>query len=241
MDTKSWRTAGRGDEHRMAQPQRAAYAPQGRLPARIVRASLGLAICSMGSYLMIQANVGLSPWDCLNMGLSLRTGLSYGTCSVLISVIIIILDLLMKEHIGIGTLLDAVICGLCVDLWRFLGLVPMQHTLLGGIAVCVAAQFAFAFGQCVYMKAALCCGPRDSLLVGVGKRLSRWPIGAVNAALFAAVLLLGMLMRGPVGLGTVIGVFGMGAAFQLAVRIMRFEPRAVRHESLWDLFAKRHG
>ena len=210
----------------------------GRLVPRVVRACLGLAICSIGSYLMIQANVGLSPWDCLNMGLSTRTGLTYGTCSVLISVLIVVIDLVMGERIGLGTLLDAVICGLCVDLWRYLDLVPLRHDLWGGIALTVAAQFVFAAGQCVYMKAALCCGPRDSLLVGVGKRFRRWPIGAVNVALFVLVLGLGVLIGGPVGVGTLIGAFGMGIAFQIVVRIARFEPRNVRHESIPEMAAR---
>ncbi|MBQ1331735.1 MAG: hypothetical protein IIY36_02285, partial [Lachnospiraceae bacterium] len=84
-------------------------------------------------------------------------------------------------------------------------------------------------------KAGQCCGPRDSLLVGLGKRLPRIPIGLVEILLWAAVTLVGWLLGGPVGIGTLISTFGAGAVLQLVYWLIRFEPREVRHRSVIEV------
>ena len=95
------------------------------------------------------------------------------------------------------------------------------------------AGFVFmALGMWIYMKAGQCCGPRDSLLVGVGKRLPKVPIGVVQIMLWAAVTLVGWLLGGPVGIGTLISAFGAGAVMQLVYNIIRFEPRDVVHRDV---------
>ena len=95
------------------------------------------------------------------------------------------------------------------------------------------AGFVFmAVGMFIDMKAGKCCGPRDALLVGLGKRLPRVPIGAVQIGLWAAVLLVGWLLGGPVGVGTFIGTVGSGAVMQLVYHWLRFEPRDVKHRGI---------
>ncbi len=89
-----------------------------------------------------------------------------------------------------------------------------------------------ALGMFIYMKAAQGCGPRDSLLIGIGKRLPRVPIGVVEILLWAAVLLAGWLLGGPVGIGTLISTLGAGAVMQLVYSLLRFEPREIRHRDL---------
>ena len=98
------------------------------------------------------------------------------------------------------------------------------------------AGFVFmAFGMLMYMKAAQCCGPRDSLLVGLGKRLPKIPIGVVEILLWAAVLLFGWLLGGPVGIGTLISTFGAGAVMQAVYSLVHFEPRNIRHRDVIEV------
>jgi uncharacterized membrane protein YczE len=85
------------------------------------------------------------------------------------------------------------------------------------------------------MQAAQCCGPRDSLLVGLGKRMPRVPIGVVEIILWAVVLLAGWLLGGPVGIGTLISTFGCGAVMQFVYSLIRFEPRAIRHRDVVEV------
>ena len=80
-----------------------------------------------------------------------------------------------------------------------------------------------------------CCGPRDALLVGLGKRLPRFPIGIVEVLLWSVVLLIGWLLGGPVGIGTLISTFGAGLIMQLVYTLVRFEPRNLRHKDVLEV------
>ncbi len=199
---------------------------------RMVRASLGLVLFGFGIYLTIQANIGLAPWDVFSMGVSHHLPVTFGTASVLISLLITVVDIFMKEKIGIGTLLDAVLVGKSVDLFQWLGLVPRQQGLLTGIGVMFIGLLLMSFSQYLYMSAALCCGPRDAMLVGIGKRLRSLPIGLVGIFIQFIVLLVGFFLGGPVGVGTLLSVFGIGFTMQLVFRLLRFEPRDVAHQGL---------
>ena len=92
-----------------------------------------------------------------------------------------------------------------------------------------------ALGMYIYMKAGQCCGPRDALLVGIGKRLPQVPIGYVQIGMWAIVLLLGWLLGGPVGIGTLISTVGAGAVMQVVYDLIHFEPRHVRHRSVAEV------
>ena len=87
----------------------------------------------------------------------------------------------------------------------------------------------------LYMSAAQCCGPRDSLLVALGRRMPRVPIGVVGTLLWMTVLLIGWLLGGPVGVGTLLGTLGAGSVMQFVYRLLRFDPRDVRHRDVFEI------
>ena len=195
----------------------------------------GLFVFAFGVHLPTFANIGLAPWDCLGMGIARRTPLNYGLSMTAMSVVILMIDLALKERIGFGTIIDALLTGNFVQLFNDLNPLPQNRSVPLGIAVMFVGFFFMALGMRVYMSAGQCCGPRDSLLVGVGKRLSRVPIGAVEILLWAAVLVVGWLLGGPVGIGTVISTFGAGIVMQLVYNLTRFEPRSVRHRDVIEV------
>ncbi len=192
----------------------------------------GLLVFSFGVHLTIFANIGHPPWDCLGMGLALHTPLTYGLSMTVMAVVILIIDLLLGERIGVGTILDALLTGNFVQAFNDLNPFPMEHSLPAGIGIMLVGFVFMAFGMFFSMSAAQCCGPRDTLLVGLGKRMPRVPIGVVWFILWAVVLLAGWLLGGPVGIGTVIGTFGSSLVVQLIYSIIRFEPRDVRHRDV---------
>jgi uncharacterized membrane protein YczE len=98
----------------------------------------------------------------------------------------------------------------------------------------VIGLLIMGYGQYFYMDAAQGCGPRDSLLIALGKRFPRTPIGVVQTFMVGIALLIGWLLGGPVGIGTIISVFGMGSALQLVCKIMHFEPRDVVHKNVLE-------
>ena len=105
-------------------------------------AIVGLFGFGVGVYLSIQANIGVAPWDTFYLGLSQATGVQYGNISIAASVIIILIDvLILKQQIGIGTLLDAVVVGKTVDLLNWLNLLPAQQNMLIGVVLMVISFF----------------------------------------------------------------------------------------------------
>lgn len=200
-----------------------------------VRIILGLAVFSFGVHLTIYANIGLAPWDCLGMGLAKHTPFNYGICMTLIAVLILMIDILLKEKIGYGTIIDALVTGNFVQIFNSVNPFPENHNLWLGIILMLIGFVFMALGMWIYMKAEQCCGPRDALLVGLGKRLKKVPIGIVEVLLWAVVLLIGYLLGGPVGIGTIISTFGAGLIMQLVYNIIHFEPRKLQHKGVIEI------
>ena len=192
----------------------------------------GLLVFAFGVHLTIYANIGLAPWDCLGMGISYHTPLNYGISMTAMAVVIVLIDLALRERIGCGTIIDALLTGNFVQMYNDLNPFPENHSLWLGIAVMLVGFVFMALGMWIYMRAAQGCGPRDSLLVGLGRRMPKLPIGVVEILLWAVVLLIGWLLGGPVGIGTLISTFGAGAVMQLVYHVIRFEPREIVHRDV---------
>lgn len=209
---------------------------RGKVVRQWLQIAAGLLVFALGVHLTIFANIGLAPWDCLGMGIAKHTPLNYGVAMTLMAVIILGIDLLLKERIGFGTVIDALLTGNFVQLYNDLNPLPLNTNLWLGILIMLAGFAFMALGMMIYMKGEQCCGPRDSLLVGLGKRLPRWPIGLVEILLWAVVLLAGWLLSGPVGIGTLISTFGAGLVMQLVYSALHFEPRSIRHRDIVEIW-----
>ncbi len=206
-----------------------------RIAVGWIRIVAGLFVFAFGVHLTIFANIGLAPWDCLGMGISYHTQFNYGISMTLMALVIVGIDLLMKESIGFGTIIDALLTGNFVQFFNSFNPLPLNNNLWIGIVIMLVGFVFMALGMAVYMKSEQCCGPRDALLVGIGKRLSGIPIGIVEIILWAVVLLIGWLLGGPVGIGTVISTFGAGIVMQIVYSAIRFEPRALKHRSIVEV------
>ena len=205
----------------------------------IFRLLFGLLIYSFGIYLTIYANIGLAPWDCLAMGISRHAPLNYGSAMMAISLTAVILQLLLRERIGFATLFDAVTKGNLTQLLCDISPYPENHSLWLGIAYMLFGFLFIALGMYVYMKAELGCGPKDGLMIAIGKRLPKVPIGVVEILLWAVVTLFGWLLGGTVGIGTLISTFGAGTVMHLFYRLVNFEPRELHHKSIAETLHRR--
>lgn len=208
------------------------HTTRGNILKNMVLAAFGLFLFGIGVYLTIQANIGVAPWDAFNLGLSHTFGIKYGTASILVSFTVIAIDLLLKERIGIGTIFDAIIVGKTVDFCNWLHLIPACSNIGMGLLTMFLGLFIMGFSQFIYMKAALCCGPRDALLVALGKRFCKIPIGAVSIAILIVVLAIGWRLGGPIGIGTIVAALGTGPMMQLAFSLVKFKPIEVVHQDL---------
>ena len=209
---------------------------ENRTPVSVLKNSLlacvGLLFFGFGIYLTIQANIGAAPWDSFSLGLSSVLGIKFGNAAVMISFLVLLVDILLREKIGIGMLLDAILVGKTVDLLNFLDLVKPQQSPLSGALCMIAGMAVCGFAQAIYMRAALGCGPRDALLVGLSRRLSRLPIGGVSIGIQATVAVIGWLLGGSIGLGTLLFALLQGPIMELVFRLVRFDAKAVRHQDL---------
>ncbi|MBQ9233719.1 MAG: hypothetical protein IJ167_06765, partial [Lachnospiraceae bacterium] len=170
-----------------------------RLLLEWIKIVFGLIVFALGVHMTIYANIGLAPWDCLGMGVAKHTPFNYGVSMTIIAVTILLIDVLLKEKIGYGTIIDALLTGNFVQMYNSLNPFPENNNLWFGIVIMLVGFVFMALGMWIYMSAEQCCGPRDALLVGLGKRMSRIPIGIVEVILLAVVLLAGYLLGGSVG------------------------------------------
>lgn len=205
---------------------------------RLGQVVLGLAIAGVAFYMIVKADIGLSPWDAFAMAVSYYIPITYGQAVQLVGVVVLVADLLMREKIGIGTIADVLIVGWVIDLMTLWDPMPTCKTTLGGCAVMIAALLLIGVGQFLYMRAGMSCGPRDALTVGIGQRLRRMPIGAVQCIMQGVVFVAALLMGGPIGVGTFVFAFMAGPAAQLVFNLCRFEPRDVQHEGFLQTFYK---
>lgn len=204
-----------------------------------LRYTLGLAICGMVIAYLTKINLGLAPWEVLSKGISLHVPLTFGQVIIAVSAVVFIMDIIMKEKIGVGMILDVFLVGIFVDLFSWLDLLPDINSLPVKIVVYCISIFVMGFAQFLCMSAGQGMGPRDAMLVGIGKRLRKLPIGAVQMIILCSVLAIGWLLGGPVGIGTLIMMFGLGPALQVWCIIFHTELRDVEQKGLLDYLVKK--
>ncbi|PKM73622.1 MAG: hypothetical protein CVU91_04235 [Firmicutes bacterium HGW-Firmicutes-16] len=201
---------------------------------RTIRLIFGLFLYALGIFLSIQANIGLAPWEAFSMGGSYLTHLSYGNIVVITGFIIIAIDYVLKEKIGFGTILNAILIGTFVDLIQLFNFIPMMSNFWLGLLMLLIGQVVISIASYLYIGASLGCGPRDALMVALGKRMPKVPIGAIRGLIEGTVLFVGWLLGAKIGIGTVISVFGIGLILQLTFKLLRFDVKSIRHESVTD-------
>ncbi len=203
-----------------------------RVLRSILQTLCGLLIYSFGVYLTIAANIGLAPWDCFCMGISQYTPLNYGSTMVLVSVAAILIQLLFQERIGFATILDALITGRLTQLFIDISPYPENHSTLLGIVLLLIGFLIIDLGIYVYMSAELGSGPKDGLMIVMGKKLPKIPIGMIGVLLWSVVTLIGWMLGGSVGIGTLLSIFGAGFIMHIFYDAIGFEPRKLKHKSL---------
>lgn len=220
--------------------------PENKTAAAILMNSLVSAVSlffyGFGVYLTIRADIGAAPWDVLNLGISKTAGILYGSASITVSLIILVIDIFLREPIGISMILDAVVVGKSVDFFNYLNRVPTPHSLAARVMMLFVGLVIMGYMQYGYMSAALGCGPRDTLLVGIQRHIRKVPIGAISIAILASATLFGFLLGGPVGIGTVVCAFATGPIMQLAFRTVHFDATGIRHQNMmesWKVFTSR--
>jgi uncharacterized membrane protein YczE len=189
---------------------------------RLARLMVGLVLFGFGLALMVIAELGLSPWDVFHQGISERTGIPIGTVVIITGLLLLVTWIPLREKIGIGTIANAIVIGVVLDL--ALLVLPESIDLLAARWLAMLTGILIvAIGSGLYIGAGLGPGPRDGLMTGLG-RITGYPIGLVRAVLEIGVLIVGWLLGGTVGAGTLVFAFGIGPMVQFFLSRLELAP-----------------
>ncbi len=175
---------------------------------------LGLTLFGLGEGLLIVSFTGASPWSVLAQGISLNVDFSIGTITLFISIGVLIFWLPLNQKPGIGTMLNALIIAVMIDIC--IKFVPTPENYISQLILAIIAVLITGFGGGIYLVANLGAGPRDGLMVGLQKK-TNIPIAAVRAFLEITVVAIGWYLGGTVGVGTLLFAFGIGPAVALGL------------------------
>lgn len=175
--------------------------------ARVAQLLVGLALYGLSLAMLIRADLGVGPWDVLSLGLAVHLPMSYGAATVVVSAIVLLLWIPLRQRPGIGTLANALLVGPAADLG--LWLIPEATALWQQVLLLAGAMVLLALATGVYIAPRLGPGPRDGLMTGL-RRVTGWPVWIARTLIEGTALLIGWLLGGPVGVGTVVFAFGIG-------------------------------
>jgi len=178
---------------------------------------LGLTLFGLGEGLLIVSAMGNSPWTVLAEGIHLDVGFSIGLITVFISIVVLLFWLPLKQKPGIGTILNALIIGLMIDVC--IKFVPTPENYISQLLLAIIAVLTVGLGGGIYLVANLGPGPRDGLMIGLQKK-TNLPIATVRAFLEITVMSIGWYLGGTVGIGTLLFAFGIGPAVALSLFIV---------------------
>lgn len=181
-----------------------------RLSRRLVHLVVGLVLFGVGIGLMLQSRLGVPPWDVLHQGLSRQFGSTVGIWSIIVSVLVLLLWLPLREPFGLGTLLNAVIIGLVLDLTAIV--IPAATTTAVGWVMLVSGIVLIGVASGLYIGANLGPGPRDGLMTGIARRGPS--IRLTRAFIEITVLTIGWLLGGTFGIGTIVFALAIGPLVQ---------------------------
>lgn len=184
---------------------------------RVLQLLIGLVLYGTGCALTVEAGLGVDPWTVFAQGVSLRTGLGIGWVTNIIGFLVLLVWIPLRQKPGVGTIANILLVGTTMQL--VLGVVPPVQGLVGQAAVLVGGILLVAIASGLYIGARFGPGPRDGLMTGMHARLG-WPIWLCRLSVEATVLVIGWLLGGTVGIGTVLFAVAIGPLVHLALPLL---------------------
>ena len=175
---------------------------------------IGLFLFGLGETLLLASGGGVSPWTVLAEGLSIHSSYSIGWCTILVSFIVLILWIPLKQKPGIGTILNAIIVALVLD--YALPYLPNPENYKFKVIQIIIGVLITGLGSGFYLIANLGPGPRDGLMTGV-QRVTGKPIALVRSTIEVIVVFFGWILGGTAGIGTIIFALGIGPAVAVGI------------------------
>ena len=195
---------------------------EGRLVRRVTQLLLGLGVYGVSLALLVRADLGLFPWDVLHQGLMVHVPLSFGAIVILVSVVVLLAWIPLRQWPGIGTVCNAIVIGLVAD--ATLAVLEAPTSLLVRGVLMVSGVVLNAVATAAYIGARLGPGPRDGLMTGLVRRTGA-SVRLVRTSLELSVLVAGWLLGGTIGIGTLLYAFTIGPLVHVLLPICTVSPR----------------
>ncbi|WP_179381917.1 hypothetical protein [Streptomyces sp. SA15] len=193
-----------------------ALSTKSRLGRRLIQLYAGLALYGASSALLVEAGLGLEPWNVLHQGLAELTGLTIGVVSIVVGAAVLLLWLPLRQRPGLGTVSNVFVVGIAMD--GTLAAVPEAHTLAVRIPLLLVGILLNGAATGLYIAANFGPGPRDGLMTGLHRRTGR-SIRLMRTAVEVAVVVTGFVLGGTIGVGTLLYAVSIGPLAQLFLRV----------------------
>lgn len=184
----------------------------GRLARRLPQLLVGLVLYGASLAVMVRSVLGLAPWDVLHSGLIRHVPLTLGQAVVVMSFVVLLLWIPLREKPGIGTIANALVVGMSADLT--LALLHAPDQLWARVGFLVLGVVGNALATALYIGAQFGRGPRDGLMTGIARRTG-WSLRVVRTGLEVGVVLVGLTLGGVLGVGTIVYALAIGPLTQL--------------------------
>lgn len=192
-----------------------------KMIGRLLRLNLGLFIYGLALSMVVNAKVGIPPWDVFAQGISIQLHTSYGIASIIVSTIVLIFWIPLKIKPGIGSIMNAILIGLWMDFWtQFL---PKFDLYWQNLGMFLLGMCTVAFATGLYITSNLGSGPRDGLILGLTKLLG-WKVWQLRTLVELVVLGIGWAMGGQVREGTLIFALCIGYLMQGSLKFFKYQP-----------------
>lgn len=202
----------------------------GRLPRRLIQLFVGLWIFGFSMAMLIRGGLGMIPWDVFHFGVASHVPLSFGTIAIIVALFVLLLWIPLREMPGLGTVANAILVGVAADVG--LAVLTTPDSLVLKVALMVGGILLNAFSTALYIGAQFGPGPRDGLMTGLARRL---PVSlrVIRTGIEVVVVVIGWLLGGVVGLGTVLFALSIGplTQFFLPPLVVRVDPPPARARS----------
>lgn len=185
----------------------------------------GLFLLAVGLVANLQSNLGMNPWGVLHVGIAIISPLTFGQSVQVVGFAVIILGWLMGFAPGFGTFANMYFVGFFVDLIIGWDLIPVQTEIPWQLGLLLFSIVVMGIGSLFYLKVQLGAGPRDGLMIGLTKKLNK-PLQYVRGGIEITVSILGYIMGGPVGIGTLVTAFTIGYSVQLFFKLGGFDGKS---------------
>ncbi len=189
---------------------------------RVAQLLGGLSLFGLGIALMIEAKLGVAPWDVLALGIEKQTGWPFGAVTVVLSFVVLLAWIPIRERLGWGTLINSLMIGPMAGL--FLWIFPTPDVVWLQYAYLVAGVVVIGIGSGLYIGARFGPGPRDGLMTGLVRVTGR-PVWLIRGSIEITVLAIGWALGGVVGIGTLVFAFGIGPIVNYTLPLFDTRPR----------------